>query len=77
MNKICCCRPPRGQEMDPPSFPLQTPPQQVRPAASSSAASPGSSHSASEPRSVGYPGQPNMCLVSCGCEWHRGQFSVV
>ena len=37
---------------------------------------PGSSHSASGPRSVGNLGQLNKCLVSCGCEWHRGQFGV-
>ena len=47
----------------PPLSPLQTTP-------------PGSSHSASGPRSVGNLGQLNKCLVSCGCEWHRGQFGV-
>ena len=40
------------------------------------AAPPGSTHSASGPRSVDNLGQLIKCLVLCGCLWHRGQFGV-
>ena len=72
-NEICCCccRPQGGTDTTP-SSPLQAPPQLIRPAGQQPRAPPG----IVGPRSVGNLGQPNMCLVSCGCEWHRGQFGV-
>ena len=56
---------PRGTDTVPLSSLLQAPPQLIR-----------SFLSASGPRSIGNLEQPNMCCVSCGCVWHRGQFGV-